>query len=168
MVDAMPTIVSFDEGNGPVLAVKDTAGRIITSEQIELGRRHQQDAYTQVATLREKLTAGDAATVELILGQMRDELTRRLSMLERQRDDLKSTLDKLAVREEQTVRNVLAQMNQRLEQRVTLMQGSLDRSDAILGQIQAAKLGAMPMVSKPAPQTIVAEPPTIQVGGAAQ
>jgi hypothetical protein len=168
MADAMPTIVSFDEGSGPVLAIKDATGRLITGEQIELGRQHQQTEFTQVATLKDKLAAGDAATVELILGQMRDELTRRLTLLDQQRSELSRTLEKLTAREEQTVRNVLAQMNQRLERRVTLMQGSLDRSDAILTQLQSAKLGAVPLVSKPAPQTIVAEPPTIQVGGAVE
>jgi hypothetical protein len=166
MADAMPTIVSFDEGSGPVLAIKDATGRLITGEQIQLGRKHQEAEFTQVAMLKDKLTAGDAATIELVLGQMRDELTRRLAMLDQQRSELSRTLEKLTAREEQTVRNVLAQMKQRLERRVTLMQGALDRSGAILTQLKAAKLGAVPIVAKPAPQTIVAEPPTIQVGGA--
>jgi hypothetical protein len=165
MAEAMPTIVSFDEGSGPMLAIKDATGRLITAEQMQLGRQHQEAEFTQVAGLKDKLTAGDAATIELVLGQMRDELSRRLAMLDQQRSELSRTFEKLTAREEQTVRNVLSQMKQRLERRVTLMQGSLDRSDAILTQLQSAKLGAVPIVSKPVPQTIVAEPPMIQVGG---
>jgi hypothetical protein len=165
MADVMPTIVSLDEGSGPVLAVKDAGGRLMTAEQIQLGRQRQFDSYSQVAALQDKLTAGDAATVELVLGQMHDEMTRRLSLLDSQRQELSTTLNKLASRDDQIVRNLLAQMNQRLTQRVSIMQGSLDRSDAILAQLQSAKLGAVPVVSKPAPPTIITQSGPVQVGG---
>jgi len=62
-------IVTVDDGNGPVKAVKDAAGRLLSKEHVKALRDKQQAELDQVTQVRDKLSANDAATKTDIVGQ---------------------------------------------------------------------------------------------------
>lgn len=141
--DAM-TVVTVDDGTGPVAALKDANGRILTADQIQLIRDKQDADTAKVTQIKDQLVAGDSATTDLIVSQTRDELNRRLAMLERQRSEIQFTLDKLKAGDPTTTQDVVSRMVDRLTRRATLMTDARNRSDQLLTQV-GKTVGATPV-----------------------
>jgi hypothetical protein len=130
--------VTVDEGNGPVKAVKDGAGRILTREQVGMIRDKQQADLDRVTDLHGKLVAGDAAATADVVTQFKDNLTLRLAMLDRQKAQLQDTLAKLNAGDATATASVVDQMVQRLSRRAEGMSTARDRSAAVLAELDAA------------------------------
>jgi hypothetical protein len=130
-------VVTVDEGSGPVKVVKDPGGRILSREQMALVRDKQQADLDQVAQLRDKLAANDAAATADMLGQFKDRLSLQLAMLDRQKGQMQDTLAKLEANDTKTVSTVLGQMVQRLSRQAEGMAKARDRSAALLAELDA-------------------------------
>ena len=130
-------VVTVDEGGGPVKAVKDPGGRILSRDQMATLRDKQQADLEQVTQLRDKLTASDAAATADMVGQFKDRLTLQLAMLERQKTEMQATLAKLEANDAKTVATVVGQMVQRLNRQAEGMATARDRSVALLAELDA-------------------------------
>lgn len=129
--------VTVDEGSGPVKAVKDGAGRILTRQQVAMIRDKQQADLDRVTELHGKLAAGDAAATAQVVTQFKDNLTLRLAMLDRQKEQLQDTLAKLSAGDTAATAGVVDQMVQRLCRRTEGMTTARDRSAAVLAELDA-------------------------------
>ena len=131
-------IVTVDDGNGPVKAVKDASGRLLSKEQVKALRDKHQADLDQVTQMRDKLAANDAATKTDVVGQFKDRLAVQLTMLDRQKAQMQDTLTKLNAGDAQTVTTVVGQMVQRLSRQAEGMAKARDRSAALLAELDAA------------------------------
>ncbi len=129
-------IVTVDDGNGPVKAVKDAAGRLLSKEHVKALRDKQQAELDQATQTRDKLAANDAATRTDVVGQFKDRLAVQMTMLDRQKSQMQDTLAKLDAGDAKTVAAVVAQMVQQLSRRVEGIQQARDASDALLKQLE--------------------------------
>lgn len=134
-------IVTVDDGNGPVKAVKDAAGRLLSKEQVKAMRDKQQAELDQVTQVRDKLSANDAATKTEVVGQFKDRLAVQMTMLDRQKSQMQDTLAKLDTGDAKTVATVVTQLVQQLSGRVEGIRQARDRSDALLAELDAADGG---------------------------
>lgn len=137
-------VVTVDEGDGPVKAVKDAGGRILSRDQVAAIRDKQQTDLEQVTQLRDKLSAGDTATTTDMVAQFKDRLNLQLAMLDRQKTQTQETLAKLEAGDAKTVSTVIGQMVQRLSRQVEGMGAARDRSAALLTQLDDATGAATP------------------------
>ena len=128
-------VVTVDEGDGPVKAVKDAGGRILSREQMTLVRDKQQADLEQVTQLRDKLTAGDTTATADMVSQFKDRLTLQLAMLDRQKAQTQETLAKLEAGDAKTVSTVIGQMVQRLSRQTEGMTKARDQSVALMTQL---------------------------------
>ena len=131
-------VVTVDEGSGPVKAVKDPSGRLLSREQMAMVREKQQADLEQVTQLRDKLTANDAAATADMVGQFKDRLSLQLAMLDRQKAQMQDTLAKLEAADAKTVSTVVGQMVQRLSRQAEGMATARDRSVTLLAELDAA------------------------------
>ena len=129
-------IVTVDEGNGPVKAVKDSAGRLLSKEHVKALRDKQQAELDKVTQVRDKLSDDDAATKTEVVGQFKDRMAVQMTMLDRQKSQMQDTLAKLDAGDAKTVATVVAQMVQQLSRRVEGIQQARDRSDALLAELE--------------------------------
>lgn len=130
-------IVTVDDGNGPVKAVKDAAGRLLTKEHITALRDKQQAELDQVTQVRDKLAANDSATKTEVVGQFKDRLAVQMTMIDRQKAQMQDTLAKLDAGDAKTVATVVTQMVQQLSGRVEGIKQARDRSDALLAELES-------------------------------
>lgn len=142
-------VVTLDEGNGPVKAIKDASGRIVTAEQVDAIRQKQEADLAQVTDLRDKLVAGDTAATAQIVGQVKDGLTRQLAMLDKQKADTAATLAKLDANDAAAVSDVVKRMTEQLSRRIELVAASRDRSVQMLSEVASTQ--ATPVPPAPAP-----------------
>ena len=136
--------VTVDEGSGPVKAVKDSAGRILTREQVAAIRDKQQADLDQITQLHGKLAAGDVAATTDVVAKFKDRLTLQLAMLDRQKAQTQDMLAKLNAGDAPTVSKVVGQMTQQLGRRVEMQTAARDKSAALLTQLDAAATPAEP------------------------
>lgn len=147
-------IVTLDEGAGPVKAVRDASGRIVTAEQLDAIRERQETELAQVTDLRDRLAAGDAAAVGQATGQVRDGLERQVVMLEKQKADAAAALAKLQANDTAAVADVVRRTLEQLTRRVEMLAASRDRSAAML-----AELAPDPTISSsPEPAVVTSAP----------
>jgi len=128
-------IVTVDDGNGPVKAVKDAAGRLLTKEHVKALRDKQQAELDEVTRVRDKLSVNDAATKAEIVGQFKDRLAVQLTVLDRQKTQMQETLAKLEAGDAQTVASVVGQMQQQLTRRADGLTQARHASDALLAEL---------------------------------
>ena len=127
-----PKIVTLDEGDGPVKVVKDTSGRILTKDQLQLIRDRQQAELDKATGLHDKLAAGDEAAVTQITGQVKDQMVSRLGLLKRQQEELDQKQAALEAGDATAVEEVVGQMVKRLAGRIERLTAVRDRFDALL------------------------------------
>jgi len=132
-----PKIVTVDEGQGPVQAVKDSSGRILTREQVATIRDRQQADLEKISALKDKLAAGDAAATAEAVGQVKDRLSQRLAMMDRQKAELQGTLARLNAGDGQAIADVVGRTARQLGQRAETIARSRDRSAALLAELDA-------------------------------
>jgi len=130
-------IVTVDDGNGPVKAVKDGTGRLLSKEHVKALRDKQQAELDQVTQVRDKLAANDAAAKTDVVGQFKDRLAVQMTMMDRQKSQMQDTLAKLDAGDAKTVATVVTQMVQQLSRRVEGIQQARDRSDVLLAELDA-------------------------------
>lgn len=128
-------VVTIDEGDGPVKAVKDAGGRIVTAEQVDTIRQKQEADMAQISDLRDKLVAGDPTAKAQIVGQVKDSLTRQLAMLDKQKTDTAATLAKLEAGDVAATADVVDRMTKQLGRRVDLVIAARDRSVQMLSEV---------------------------------
>ena len=146
-------VVTLDEGDGPVKAIKDAGGRIVTAEQVDAIRQKQEADVAQISDLRDKLVAGDAAATAQIVGQVKDSLSRQLAMLDKQKADTAATLAKLEAGDATATADVVKRMTEQLARRVDLVAAARDRSVQMLAEVAPAGLGGGVKTIDPAPVT---------------
>jgi dihydroxyacetone kinase DhaKLM complex PTS-EIIA-like component DhaM len=149
------TVVTVSDGASTSKAIQDATGRIITESQVSQIRAGQQVELDKVTALRDQLIGGETSAIDLIINQARDEFQRRVALLDLQKADLNSQLQKLKEGDVSLRQEIIEKMINRLAARVDLMTGSRDRSDQLLSQIQSAVAGdlapALVVPSVPAP-----------------
>ena len=143
-------VVTLDEGDGPVRAIKDASGRIVTAEQVDAIRQRQEADVAQISDLRDKLVAGDTAATAQIVGQVKDSLTRQLAMLDKQKADTTATLAKLEAGDPAATADVVKRMTEQLARRVDMVTAARDRSVQMLAEVAPA---GVDMSAKPTPVT---------------
>ena len=151
-------VVTLDEGDGPVKAVKDAGGRIVTAGQMEAIRRKQEADLVQVTHLRDKLVAGDAAATAQIVGQVKDSLTRQLALLEKQKADTAATLAKLEAGDQAATADVVTRMTEQLGRRVDMITAAQDRSVQMLTEVAGAGGGIKTNPGTPATPAVSVTP----------
>jgi hypothetical protein len=134
-------IVTVDDGNGPVKAVKDGAGRLLSKEHVKALRDKQQAELDQVTQVRDKLAANDATTKTDIVGQFKDRMAVQMTMMDRQKSQMQDTLAKLDAGDAKTVASVVSQMVQQLSRRVEGIQQARNQSDALLAELEDSNGG---------------------------
>ena len=149
------TVVTVSDGTSTSKAIQDATGRIITESQVSQIRAGQQVELDKVSALRDQLIGGETSAIDLIINQARDEFQRRVALLDLQKADLNSQLQKLKDGDVSLRQEIIEKMINRLAARVDLMTGSRDRSDQLLGQMKSAVAGdlapALVVPSVPAP-----------------
>ncbi len=128
-------IVTVDDGNGPVKAVKDAAGRLLSKEHVKALRDKQQAEIDQVTQVRDKLEANDAGAKADVVAQFKDRLAVQLTMLDRQKAQMQETLAKLDAGDAKTVASVIGQMLQQLTHRADNITQARNASDALLAEL---------------------------------
>jgi hypothetical protein len=146
-------LVTLDAGDGPVNAVMDTSGRVITAEQMDSIRQRQETDLAQVTDLRDKLAAGDATATAQVVSQYKDGLTRQLTVLDKQKTDAAATLAKLEANDAPTVADVVKRMADQVGRRVEMVTAARDRSVEVLAQIAPDGVGVVVKPVGPAPVT---------------
>lgn len=139
-------VVTLDEGNGPIKAIKDAGGRIISAEQVDTIRQKQEKDLTQISDLRDKLVAGDAAATAQIVGQVKDGLARQLALFDKQKADTAAALAKLQANDQAAVADVVKRMTAQLTRRVDMVAAARDRSVQMLAEITPPPAAATPTV----------------------
>lgn len=132
-----PRIVTVDEGRGPQRVMKEPSGRILSREQVAMIRDRQQADLDKLSALKGKLDAGDAEAVAEAVGQVRQRLTQRLAMLDRQKAEMESTLARLDANDTEAVADVVGRTARQLAQRAEMISRSRDRSAALLAELDA-------------------------------
>lgn len=143
-------VVTLDEGDGPVKAIKDAGGRIVTAEQVDAIRQKQESDLTQISDLHDKLVAGDVTATAQIVGQVKDSLARQLAMLDKQKADTAATLAKLEAGDQAATADVVKRMTEQLSRRVDMVAAARDRSVQMLTEVAPAGVG---VGIKPTPVT---------------
>ena len=128
-------IVTVDDGNGPVKALRDGAGRLLSREQVQAGRDKQDADLRQVTQLREKLASDDAEAKADVVAQVKGRLAVQLAMLERQKAQLQETLAKLEAGDAKAVAAVVSQAVQQLARRAEGLKQAQTRTDTLLAQL---------------------------------
>ena len=128
-------IVTVDDGGGPVKAAKDSYGRLLTREQVQMIRDRQQADLDQVTQARDKLADHDEAATAGVVRQFKDRLAVQMTMIDRQKAQMQETLAKLEAGDGKTVETVVEQMVQQLATRVANLTQARDGSDALLAQL---------------------------------
>jgi hypothetical protein len=128
-------IVTVDDGGGPVKAAKDSYGRLLTREQVQMIRDRQQADLDQVTQARDKLADHDEAATAGVVRQFKDRLAVQMTMIDRQKAQMQETLAKLEAGDSKTVETVVGQMVQQLATRVATLTQARDGSDALLAQL---------------------------------
>lgn len=151
-------VVTIDEGDGPVKAIKDAGGRIVTAEQVDAIRQKQEADVAQISDLRDKLVAGDVTATAQIVGQVKDSLARQLAMLDKQKADTAATLAKLEARDATATADVVKRMTEQLSRRVDMVTAARDRSAQMLTEVAPAGVGIKPTPVTPATPAVSATP----------
>lgn len=128
-------VVTIDEGDGPVRAIKDPGGRIMTTEQVDAIRQKQEADLAQATDVRSKLLAKDLAATEQVVAQVRDGLARQIAALDRQRVDLTAALGKLEAGNEAAIADVVKRTADQLARRIDWIGAARDRSVQVLDQV---------------------------------
>ena len=128
-------IVTVDDGNGPVKAVKDASGRLLSKEQVKALRDKHQADLDQVTEARDKLAANDEAAKANVVSQFKDRLAVQMTMLDRQKVQMQETLTKLDAGDGKTVDTVVNQMAQQLSHRVENLKQARDNAEALLAEL---------------------------------
>ena len=166
-------VVTLDEGDGPVKAIKDPSGRIVTADQVDALRQKQEADLAQATDLHDKLVAGDAAATTQIVGQVKDNLTRQLAMLDKQKADMTATLAKLEAGDPTATAAAVQRMTDQLSRRAEMFTAARDRSVQMLAEVAPAGvgIGIKPVTPVPAAEvspvaleTTPATPATAPVG----
>lgn len=129
-------IVTVDDGNGPVKAVKDAAGRLLSKEHVKALRDKQQTELDQFKQVRDKLAADDAAAKADVVAQFKDRLAVQMTMIDRQKAQMQETLAKLDAGDAKTVASVIGQMVQQLTHRADSITQARDASDTLLAELE--------------------------------
>lgn len=128
-------VVTIDEGNGPIKAIKDPGGRLMTSEQVEIIRQKQDADLAQANETRTKLLAKNRSATEQVVTQVKDGLVRQIAALDRQRADLAAALAKLEAKDESTIADVVKRSADQLARRIDWIGAARDRSVQVLDQV---------------------------------
>lgn len=134
---ASTTIVTVDDGTGPVKALKDSLGRIITAEEVRQLHERQRVDHAGLIALRDKLVANDAEATAQLVDQVKRQTSQRLGLIERQKAQMQETLAKLEARDAATVQGIADQMARRLGHRADRLAQVRDRTATLLAQLQA-------------------------------
>lgn len=153
-------VVTIDEGDGPVKAIKDAGGRIVTAEQVDAIRQKQEADAAQISDLRDRLVAGDVTATAQIVGQVKDSLARQLAMFDKQKADTAATLAKLEAGDQAATSEVIKRMTEQLARRVDMVMAARDRSVQMLTEVAPAGVGVSvkPTPVKPATPAVSETP----------
>jgi len=144
-------VVTLDEGDGPVKAIKDASGRIVTADQVDAMRQKQEADLAQATDLHDKLAAGDPAATAQIVSQVKDNLTRQLAMLDKQKADMTATLAKLEAGDQAATADAVQRMTDQLSRRASLFAAARDRSVQMLTEVAPAGVGVVVTPVTPVP-----------------
>jgi len=128
-------VVTLGDGDDRAKAVRDSAGRIWTREQMHALRNQQQAEIDQVTQLRDKLAANDAAAQAEIVGLFKDRLAVCLAAMARQANQMQEMRAKLEAGDAQTVASVVGQMQKQLAYRVDRLVRTRQEIDALLAAL---------------------------------
>lgn len=128
-------VVTIDEGDGPIKAIKDPGGRIMTTEQVDAIRQKQEADLAQATAARSNLLAQDRAATDQVVAQVKDGLTRQIAALDRQKADLTAALSKLEAKDEATIADVVKRTTDQLARRIDWIAAARDRSAQVLDQV---------------------------------